>query len=65
MLRPVALAANQLTFMPTQDTRSPIARKVNFAIQLLREAAELLEASPKTTSTRRPRYTRRSTERDE
>ena len=29
--------------MPTQDTRSQIARKVNFAIQLLREAAELLE----------------------
>ena len=51
--------------MPTQDTRSRIARKVNFAIQLLREAAELLEASPKTTSTGRTRYTRRSTERDE
>ena len=51
--------------MPTQDTRSRIARKVNFAIQLLREAAELLEASPKAMSTRRPRYTRRSTERDE
>ena len=32
--------------MPTQDTRSQIARKVNFAIQLLREAAELLESSP-------------------
>ena len=51
--------------MPTQDTRSQIARKVNFAIQLLREAAELLETSQKTTSTRRRRYTRRSTERDE
>jgi hypothetical protein len=33
--------------MPTQDTRSQIARKVNFAIQLLREAAELMESSPK------------------
>ena len=30
--------------MPTQNTRSQIDRKVNFAIQLLREAAELLEA---------------------
>jgi hypothetical protein len=49
--------------MPTQDTRSQIARKVNFAIQLLREAAELLETSSKTTSTRSPRYTRRSIER--
>jgi sensor domain CHASE-containing protein len=51
--------------MPTQNTRSQIARKVNFAIQLLREAAELVEASPKAMSTQRPRYTRRSTERDE
>jgi hypothetical protein len=55
----------RLTSMPTQDTRSQIARKVNFAIQLLREAAELLEASPKTTPARRPRYPRRSPERDE
>jgi hypothetical protein len=31
--------------MPTQDTRSQIARKVNFAIQFLREAAELLDAA--------------------
>jgi hypothetical protein len=38
-----------------QNTRSQIARKVNFAILLLREAAELVEASPKATSTRRPR----------
>ena len=45
--------------MPTQDTRSQIARKVNFAIQLLREAAELMESSPKATPTRR------SIERDE
>jgi hypothetical protein len=39
--------------MPTQDTRSQIARKVNFAIQLLREAAELMESAPKATPTRR------------
>ena len=32
--------------MPTHDTRSEILRKVNFTIQLLREAAELLESSP-------------------
>jgi hypothetical protein len=51
--------------MPTQDTQSQIARKVNFAIQLLREAAELLEPSPKATPARRTRYTPRSTERDE
>jgi hypothetical protein len=51
--------------MPTQDTRSQIARKVNFAIQLLREAAELMESSPKATPTRRSRYPQRSTERDE
>ena len=51
--------------MPTQDTRSQIARKVNFAIQLLREAAELLEQSPKATPPRRSRYTDRSIERDE
>jgi hypothetical protein len=52
--------------MPTQDTRSQIARKVNFAIQLLRETAELMESSPKAaTPTRRSRYTQRSTERDE
>jgi hypothetical protein len=36
--------------MHTQkDTQSQVARKVNFAIQLLRETAELLETSPKTT----------------
>ena len=51
--------------MPTQDTRSQIARKVNFAIQLLRESVEPLEQSSKTTPTRQTRYTRRSTERDE
>jgi len=52
--------------MPTQDTRSQIARNVNFAIQLLREAAELPEQSPKATPTRRSRYPRRSSiERDE
>jgi hypothetical protein len=51
--------------MPTQDTRSQVARKVNFAIQLLREAAELLEPSEKPTPTRRPRYSRRSQEREE
>ena len=57
-----ALTANRLTSMPTQNPRAQIARKVNFAIQLLREAAELLEASPKVTTTRRPRYSQRSTE---
>jgi hypothetical protein len=51
--------------MPTQDTRSQIARKVNFAIQLLREAAELMESSPKASPTRRSRYPQRSTERYE
>jgi hypothetical protein len=50
--------------MPTQkDTQSQIARKVNFAIQLLRETAELLETSPRssrsTFSTKRSRYPRR------
>lgn len=51
--------------MPTQNTRSQIARKVNFALQLLREATELLdELSSKTTYTRLPRYQRRQ-ERDE
>jgi hypothetical protein len=65
MFRQVVLSANRLSSMPTQDTRSQIARKVNFAIQLLREAAELMEQSPKATPTRRSRYPRRSTERDE
>jgi hypothetical protein len=57
--------------MPTQtDTQSQIARKVNFAIQLLRETAELLETSPRssrpTFSTKRSRYPRRpSAEREE
>jgi hypothetical protein len=51
--------------MPTQDSRSQVARKVNFAIQLLREAAELLELSQNATPTRRTRYSRRSNERDE
>jgi hypothetical protein len=47
--------------MLTQDIRSRVLRKVNFAIQLLRETAELLEASP----TRRPHFSRGSPERDE
>jgi hypothetical protein len=51
--------------MPTQDTRSQVARKVNFAIQLLREAAELIEMPDKPAPARRPRYSRRSTEREE
>jgi hypothetical protein len=51
--------------MPKQDTQSQIARKVNFAIQLLREAAELMESSSATTPTRRSRYSSRSIERDE
>jgi hypothetical protein len=50
--------------MPTQNTRSQIARKVNFAIQLLQEAAELLEGRSFGTPARRPRYPRRP-ERDE
>jgi hypothetical protein len=50
--------------MPTQtDTQSQIARKVNFAIQLLRETADLLETSPRssrsTFTAKRSRYTRR------
>ena len=60
-----ALPANRLTCMPTQTTRSQIDRKVNFAIRLLREAAELLQASSGTTSTQGPRYPRRPIERDE
>jgi hypothetical protein len=51
--------------MPTQNPRSQIARKVNFAIQLLREASELLEASQGATPARHSRYPRRSPERDE
>jgi hypothetical protein len=51
--------------MPTQNTRAQIARKVNFAIQLLRESAELLDASTNRSTPRRSRYTRRSDERDE
>jgi hypothetical protein len=49
--------------MPTQDTQLQIARKVNFAIQLLREAAELLEAPKSSAPTQRPRFPRRSKER--
>jgi hypothetical protein len=55
--------------MPTQNPRSQIARKVNFAIQLLREASELLNASQNATThvliersiraARRSRYPRR------
>jgi hypothetical protein len=59
--------------MPTQtDTQSQIARKVNFAIQLLRETAELLETSPRSPRSTfsakrsRSRYPRRtSAEREE
>ena len=55
--------------MPTQtDTQSQVARKVNFAIQLLRETTELLDIeTPKTTfSTKRSRYPRRAqSEREE
>ena len=49
--------------MPTQDKQSQIARKVNFAIQLLREATELMGASQTTPA--RPRYARRAFERHE
>ena len=42
-----------------------LARKFNFAIQLLREAAELIEMPDKPAPVRRPRYSRRSTEREE
>jgi hypothetical protein len=46
--------------MPTQkDTQSQIARKVNFAIQLLRETAELLETSPRSSRSTFSRYPRR------
>ncbi len=51
--------------MPKQDTRSSVARKVNFAIQLLREAAELLEVAETPTTPQRTRYTRRFQKRDE
>jgi hypothetical protein len=56
--------SNRLTCMRTQTTRSQIDRKVNFAIRLLREAAELLQ-TPQTTPTQDPRYPRRPIERDE
>jgi hypothetical protein len=50
--------------MPVQkDTQSQIARKVNFAIQFLREASELLETSPRSSrsmsTAKRSRYPRR------
>jgi hypothetical protein len=50
--------------MATQkDTQSQVARKVNFAIQLLRETADLLETLPRsprsTFSAKRSRYPRR------
>jgi hypothetical protein len=51
--------------MPTQDTQAKIARKVNFAIQLLRETAELMDAPEKPAQTQRARYPRRSIERAE
>ena len=46
------------------NTFVKIARKVNFAIQLLRETAELLEAPVQPVQERCSRY-RRSIERDE
>ena len=63
--RQVAYQPTRLTSMPKQDTRSSVARKVNFAIQLLREAAELLEVAETPTTPQRTRYTRRSPKRDE
>ncbi len=45
--------------MPTQDTQAKIARKVNFAIQLLREAAELLGAPETPAQKQGARYPRR------
>jgi hypothetical protein len=60
--------------MPTQNPRSQIARKINFAILLLREASELLDASQSATpdvliersirAARRSRYTRRPERRE-
>jgi hypothetical protein len=41
---PAGQLYHRLTCMPTQATRSQIDGKVNFAIRLLREAAELLQA---------------------
>ena len=43
--RQVAYQPTRLTSMPKQDMRSSVPRKINFAIQLLREAAELLEVA--------------------
>jgi len=43
--------------MPTQNTRSQIARKVNFALQLLREATELLASRRPKRRTRGSRAT--------
>jgi len=66
LLGQVALSSLRLlSLMPTQTgTQSQVARKVNFAIQLLHEAAELLETSPRSTrstfTAKRPRYTRRT-----
>ena len=51
--------------MPRQDTRSQIVRKGKLVIQLVREIAELLEASENPTAPQRPRYPRRSTERQQ
>jgi hypothetical protein len=52
---------------PRANSRcSRMSRKVKFAIQLLRETADLLETSPKSTfTTKRTRYPRRSDARDE
>jgi hypothetical protein len=49
----------------THDTRSQVLRKVNLAIQLVRETGELLKASNKSTPAPRPRFSRRSSERSE
>src|SRR4051794_24497867 len=43
--RQVAYQSTRLASMPKQDTRSSVARKVNFTIQVLREAVELLEVA--------------------
>jgi hypothetical protein len=63
--RQFAYQPTWLTSMPKQDTRSSVARKVKFAIQLLREVAELLEVAETPTTPQRTRYTRRFQKRDE
>ena len=63
--RQVAYQPTRLTSMPKQDTRSSVARKINFTIQVLREAAELLEVAETPSTPQRTRYTRGSTKRAE